>query len=61
MENRVSINQDEYTNKMKKTTSRTILCPHCGNSVTLVSFGGGWVGTCCGRIVYNKNTLPTEH
>lgn len=59
MENRASNNQDDYnTNKMKQAISRTFLCPYCGNSVTLVSYGSGWVGTCCGRIVYNSNQLP---
>lgn len=61
MENRVSSNQDDYNNKMKQTTPWIILCPYCGNSVTLVPFGNGWVGTCCGRVVYNKNTLPAQH
>lgn len=36
----------------------SIICPHCGEEVKLIPFGGGWVGICCGKIVYNSRKLP---
>jgi hypothetical protein len=36
----------------------TIVCPHCNKEVRLIRYGGGWVGSCCNRVVYNSQTLP---
>lgn len=52
-------NDDHTNNDRKSENSGTIICPHCNKSVTLVSYGGGWVGTCCGKILYNSQTLPS--
>jgi len=34
------------------------LCPSCGKKIDLLRFGNGWVGRCCGQIVYNSDGLP---
>ena len=44
----------------RQINMHTIRCPFCEKEVELVSFGGGWVGLCCGRIVYNSKRLPQE-
>jgi len=38
----------------------TIKCPFCGGEVKLVSYGDGWIGLCCDKIVYNSSRLPQE-
>lgn len=43
---------------LKNPDPVTIACPHCHDNVKLLPFGGGWVGVCCNRLVYNKRTLP---
>ena len=35
-------------------------CPYCGGDVEPVRFGEGWVGICCGRILYNSRRAPEE-
>jgi len=30
-----------------------MVCPHCGKEVKIISFGYGYVGVCCGKVVYN--------
>ena len=51
---------DDRTNR-KRANAETITCPYCSKSVTLVSYGGGWVGTCYDRVVYNSHQLPSGH
>jgi len=38
-----------------------VVCPLCNKKVVLVSYGGGWIGVCCDRIVYNSNRLPQQN
>jgi len=35
-----------------------IVCTICKKEVHLVSFGGGFVGTCCNRVLYNAAIKP---
>ncbi len=51
------------SNKSKlreKNPINIIACPYCGKDVKLISFGSGWVGTCCGKVVYNSDRLPVD-
>lgn len=48
------------TSRWKGKNSGNIVCPNCGKSVNIISFGSGWVGTCCGRVLYNSDKLPDE-
>jgi len=52
MEKEVFSPNDDHTNHREK--ANTITCPRCSKSVTLVPYGNGWVGTCCGMVVYNE-------
>jgi hypothetical protein len=33
-------------------------CSKCGKEVVPIRFGAGWVGGCCGKVLYNSKTLP---
>ena len=35
-------------------------CPYCGREVRPIHFGEGWVGICCGLILYNNRQRPEE-
>jgi hypothetical protein len=35
-----------------------IICPLCGKRVLLDKYGWGWVGVCCGAVIYNETILP---
>ncbi len=54
------IQNNSSTSKLRNKNSISIVCPYCGTSVTLISFGTGWVGTCCGKVVYNSKRLPVD-
>ncbi len=36
-------------------------CPICGKEVHLISFGSGWVGVCCNKLVYNRREFPFQN
>ena len=35
-------------------------CPYCGRDVDPIRFGEGWVGICCGSVLYNSRQRPEE-
>jgi hypothetical protein len=35
-----------------------IKCPNCGETVGIIQYGEGYVGICCGLIVYNEDEEP---
>jgi len=35
-----------------------VICPTCFSSVNVKRYGDGWVGICCGEIIYNSNRQP---
>ncbi|MCX5812837.1 MAG: hypothetical protein NT178_09885 [Proteobacteria bacterium] len=53
--------KDDHSNDRERANAGTITCPYCSRNVTLVSYGDGWVGTCCDRVVFNNNQLPPDH
>jgi hypothetical protein len=35
-----------------------VSCPVCSRSVNIEKYGYGWIGVCCGEIVYNSAMPP---
>ena len=35
----------------------TIKCPVCKRDVPIITFGDGYIATCCGKVLYNSKTL----
>ena len=38
----------------------TIKCPLCGKAVMIITYGGGRIGSCCDRLVYNGKPLRVD-
>lgn len=38
----------------------SVTCPHCGAEVPVIQYGGGFVATCCNRIIYNSDKRPEK-
>ncbi len=60
MEN-LQILEQETNNRLTKSEACTedrdkIFCPLCKKEVSLIDFGEGWVGVCCGKLVYSSCT-----
>jgi hypothetical protein len=35
-----------------------IFCHFCNKEVELIAYGGGWIGICCDRVLYNSSERP---
>ena len=46
--------------RMEKVRMKKGSCPYCGREVEPIRFGEGWVGICCGLILYNERQAPEE-
>jgi hypothetical protein len=44
-------------NRSYRVHMDTIICSLCDREATLVRFGGGWAGLCCGKILNDNTTL----
>ncbi len=40
----------------EKDQEDSVVCPSCKQDVTLIRYGNGWVGVCCGRLAYSGLT-----
>ncbi len=38
--------------------SDTVKCPECKKEAKLISYGGGYVAECCGKLIYNSKKKP---
>jgi hypothetical protein len=37
-----------------------IICPSCDREIKVIPYGDGWLGMCCGKIIFNSKWPPSH-